>query len=87
MTDDPYKSLKETLDTCETWPCSYVFKFIAPLGKLDELLARLDGMEHTTRPSSKGNYVSVTVRARMESSDEVIRVYEKVSDIEGVLSL
>jgi hypothetical protein len=39
------------------------------------------------RASSKGNYMSVTAHINVESSEEVVAVYEEASDIEGVISL
>jgi len=39
------------------------------------------------RNSSKGNYVSVTARLRMESSEEIVNVYKSAGDVEGVIAL
>lgn len=71
------------------WPAHYTFKFIVPTSKLGELkdLLREDWAEISERASRKGNYTSVTVKMKRKGPDEVIVVYEKVSCIEGLVSL
>ncbi len=39
------------------------------------------------KTSSKGNYISVTVKLVMLDPDEVIAHYRKVAEIEGVMML
>jgi putative lipoic acid-binding regulatory protein len=39
------------------------------------------------KPSKNGKYTSLTSRKILNSSDEVIAVYQKVSQIEGVITL
>ncbi|MCF8059379.1 MAG: DUF493 family protein [Bacteriovoracaceae bacterium] len=87
---DPEKfhELKELLQTEETFPLKYMFKFIVPTGKLSEILSLFPEEKNlSTKPSSKGSYISVTVIRLMKNADEIIKVYESVSVIEGVLSL
>jgi len=81
-------SFKERLDGYYDWPCSYLFKFIAPRERLEEIVALFgDGAEVTTRRSAKGNYVSVTAEVEMGSSDEVLEVYRQAHEIGGVMAL
>ena len=80
--------MRELLRTEEHWPSLYTFKFIVPTAKLSEILGLFPGEEKlTTKPSAKGKYISVTVKKVMNNADDVIKVYESVSVIDGVISL
>lgn len=82
------QSFKDRLDGYYDWPCAYLFKFIAPHDKLDELKDLFaDDLPVKTRASEQGNYVSVTAEPVMRDSDEVIAVYRKAAEIEGVVPL
>ena len=75
------------LDEQTEWPTRYVFKFIVPRAG-QEALERVFG-DHPVivRASTRGNYVSVTAQMEMQSSDEVIEVYQAAGRVEGVISL
>ena len=75
------------LDEQYDWPAAYKFKFIVPNDKLDELMALVGDAEVQTRPSKKGNYISLTATKELSSAEDVIDVYERVSSIEGIVSL
>ncbi|MES2627682.1 MAG: DUF493 family protein [Bacteroidota bacterium] len=82
--------LRIQLDKMHKWPDVYMFKFVLP--KDDDKLASLlshftDKAEITTRDSAKGNYMSITIREVMFSSDAVVERYKSITDIEGLLSL
>lgn len=85
--DDWWDDFQELLDEQNDWPAAYTFKFIAPSERIDAV-KRLFG-EHpvTVRASSKGNYKSVTAQIEMDSSAEVVAVYDEASDIDGVIAL
>jgi putative lipoic acid-binding regulatory protein len=78
---------KELLDDQNDWPTRYTFKFIAPAPQLDELKEVFDEHPVRVRESSKENYKSVTAHLRMSSSEEVVEIYERASDIEDVIAL
>ena len=78
--------LKELLDGEYQWPARYTFKFIVAAPKVHEVVAIL-GENVELKESKGGKYISVTLHAHMESSDAVVEVYQKVSVIEGVISL
>lgn len=85
------KSFKDNLDACHQWPCTYTFKFIVPAER-EQLVRSLLGEELqdakiTARASSKGKYVSVTAEAILGSAEEVMRVYERLADVPGLISL
>lgn len=86
MENSQFDSLREKLDALE-WPAGYLFKFIVPVNKVNEIVEILPKGDLSTRESGKGKYVSVTSYAEMNTSEEVIDVYEKASRVEGIMAL
>lgn len=90
-TKEFYERLRKQLEEDTSWPSPYLFKFIVPaeLEKIAEIRAAFDNLdaEIITRDSVKGNYTSISVRVTMESPNQVIDKYLKVSSVEGVISL
>ncbi len=87
---DPTKlnRLKCLLEEEESFPLKYTFKFIVPTQKLSQILGLFPDEENiSTKPSSKGTYISVTIIRNVNSPQEVVKVYESVSVVEGVISL
>jgi putative lipoic acid-binding regulatory protein len=80
-------SLQAKLDEFYTFPCPYVFKFIAPMARIDELAALFAGKPFTTRYSKNARYVSVTAEWEVASSEEVISFYRRAGTIKGVIAL
>ncbi len=81
------EKFKELLDQRYNWPCSYRFKFIVPFNQVNNMRQLFAGEDLQFRPSSKGNYQSVTFFKDVTSSEHVLHVYEKVENIPGVISL
>ncbi len=81
------ESFRKKLDSLHAWPSLYMFKFIVPSGKEEEVYALFPNNELKTKKSSKGNYVSVTAQVMMPSSEHVVRKYREAYKIEGVLAL
>lgn len=74
----------------EEWPNLYFFKFIMPSdNKKIALISNIfdDTSDIQVRPSSKGNYTSISVKEMMFDVDSIIDVYEKAAQIEGVIIL
>lgn len=86
-----YASLKEKLEETHNFPEEYLFKFIIPndSAKLTEIYKVFDGLQHTlsNRDSKNGKYVSVSVNAFVLDADQVVKIYQEVSVIEGVMML
>ena len=82
-----YESFRTRLEECHEWPCVYTFKFIIPQDRLAELYAVIPEEHASLRPSRTGKFVSMTASIHIEGSDEIIDIYEKVSRIEGAISL
>ncbi len=81
------KSFAEKLDQEHHWPTHYLFKFIVPKGKEEEVTKIFPPDEYKIRESSNGNYVSVSAKIYLESSEEVIKIYEEAYKIPGIISL
>lgn len=86
-----YTSLKQKLDENHNFPEDYVFKFIIPSNqeKITEILRVYDGMKYTlsNRDSKNGKYTSLTINAFVLDSQQVVDLYKKVAEVEGVMML
>ncbi len=82
-----YQSFKDKLDSQHQWPSLYMFKFIVPAGKENEVFALFPMHELKTKPSKNGNYISVTAQIMMPSSDDVMKIYEEAHGIDGLVAL
>lgn len=82
-----YKRLQKKLDEQFSWPTIYMFKFIAPIEKINEVLNLFSKADTETKVSSKGNYVSVTFTPLMLNSDKVIEKYREAEKIKGIVAL
>tara|TARA_B110000459_G_scaffold173007_1_gene194866 strand:- start:1005 stop:1268 length:264 start_codon:yes stop_codon:yes gene_type:complete len=84
-----FDSLKAQLETTD-FPQVYFFKFIVPntsdnVAKVSALYAADTQVQMKT--SSSGKFISVSAKQVMLSADEVIQIYNKASNIEGIISL
>ena len=82
-----FASFREKLDQHYAWPSLYIFKFIVPKGKEEEVRQMFPLHIATEKESKNGNYTSLTIQMMMPSSDAVISVYKKASVIEGLIAL
>ena len=80
-------SFREKLDQHYTWPSLYVFKFIVPSGKENEVKELFPLHVSHEKSSKQGNYKSVTVEMMMPSAEAVLEIYIKASKIEGIVAL
>ena len=85
--EERWDNFRRLLDEQTDWPTEYLYKFIVPKEQLDAMKAVFMDAEIVVRASSKGKYLSVTSRLTATSADDVIDVYEKSGEIEGVISL
>lgn len=90
MSEDKFEALKKKLDESLTYPSVYMFKFILEADNrkiaLVENLFETDA-EIYTKESDKGKYISITITSVMISTDEIINIYRKASEIKGVMYL
>ena len=87
MAQEWHVSFKEKLDKAYVWPSLYVFKFIVPHQKVDEVRGLFPLHVSTEKQSEKGKYTSLTFNMMMPSSEAVIAVYQKVKHIDGLIAL
>ncbi len=85
--EGPIQRFKEKLDSQHSFPGKYIFKFIVPIEQKNEVLKILPNGEVYFKSSKKENYISITSVAKMESSDNVIKIYENAYQIKGIISL
>ena len=85
--DKSYQSFREKLEEQHDWPDEYMFKFIVPEGKEEALKMLLPGLDFETKKSSGGKYVSFTATVLINSTDEVIHIYEEANKVAGVIAL
>lgn len=86
-----YASLKINLEKNHNFPEDYLYKFIILNNqeKLTEIYKIFDGTKNTfsTRESSNGKYISITIQCFVLDAEQVIRFYKEVAKIEGVIML
>lgn len=85
-----FDELKKKLDETQTYPSVYMFKFI--MGAEHRKIAMIENLfgedaEIYTKESDKGKYISITVKEVVMNTDEIIDIYKKASEIEGVMFL
>lgn len=89
MSSETFDKLRAQLELQE-WPNVYLFKFIVPnsshaIAQATALFSDLS--ELNFHESKTGKYVSVTAKEMMLTVDDIIAVYNKAADIEGIISL
>lgn len=85
--NDKLHKLKLVMDETVTFPTQYIFKFIVPIAEVNKILFILNGMELEEKASNKGNFISITARSEMQTSDDIIKIYRMASGVKGVISL
>ncbi len=90
LSEEAKDRLRERLDQVHDWPSVYMFKFIFEPDdqRLDAVLALFPAESEVLRKySAAGKYLSITVKEVMLNADEVVRRYDKASNIDGVIVL
>lgn len=82
-----HQNFRDLLDQSNQWPDYYEFKFIVKTQDKHLVMAHLEGFSIVETLSAKGNYISLSARKLIKSTDEVIAVYEVMGSIKGVISL
>lgn len=82
-----WSNFKQLLDDNNEWPVVYLFKFIVPKDGMDALKQVFEDHEIDIKASTKGNYLSLTTRIHVESSDDVVAIYRAAGEVEGVIAL
>jgi len=90
MAEDQREKMIKILDETHEWPAVYLYKFI--LKGNNEKIAKLqsifkDSAQISTKASSGGKYISISVREVTMSGEEVLSKYDAAKKIEGVMVL
>lgn len=90
MNEDKFKELKNKLNETQSYPTVYMFKFIMDaehrkIALVESLFG--ENAEIYTKESDKGKYISITITEVMMSTEEIIDIYIKASEIKGVMLL
>jgi putative lipoic acid-binding regulatory protein len=78
---------KSLLDEQMVWPDYYTFKFVIKPEYKDQVLKLLEGHKNESKVSKNGNFISITSRKLVHTSEEVVAVYNMMSEVEGIMSL
>lgn len=81
------KAFKEKLENNHDFPGDYIFKFIVKPEHRQEVESLVSDAVIKLKPSSGNKYVSITINKKMNSSQEVIDVYNQAYKIEGIIAL
>jgi hypothetical protein len=87
MDNQQFQKFRDLLDQSYQWPDYYEFKFIVKIDDKGLILAKLEGFTIIETPSKKGNYIAISARKLIKSTQEVLDVYEGMSTIKGIISL
>jgi putative lipoic acid-binding regulatory protein len=91
MTNNSFSELQIKLEeSIKSFPYVYLFKFIVKADNKSIALIQVmfgNDAEIFQKQSSKGNYVSLSVKQVVLNVEEIISIYKKASEIEGVITL
>ena len=79
--------LAALLNDGSDWPLDYLFKFIVPAEKVEQVKALLPVGSATLRQSRTGKYQSVSATVSMPDSDAVLAVYRQAALIPGLMAM
>lgn len=87
-----WEQLKNKIEVSQNFPSEYMFKFILfsnnqKIAQIEALFNNIPDCEIFIRESSRGRYVSITVKQMVQSVEYIIEIYKKVSKIQGVMML
>lgn len=90
LSEEAKEGLRQSLDKVHDWPSLYMFKLIFEPD--EDRLTRVLGLfpkeaEVLRRYSAGGKYLSLTVKEVMMSAEDVVRRYERASEIPGVIMI
>ena len=78
---------RKKLEEVHRFPSLYMFKFIITTEKKEEVKRLFPHNKISYKLSGKGKYISVTARVMMQSGNQVVEIYEKAQQIEGIIAL
>jgi uncharacterized protein len=86
MSKDP-SQLRKLLTETHQFPCDYQFKFVVPAQQKHQVLELAPQAFYSERLSKNGKYVSITLKVKVDSAQQVIDFYDAASKIENLIAL
>ncbi|MBS1651313.1 MAG: DUF493 family protein [Bacteroidetes bacterium] len=90
MKEEDFQNLRQKIIESTSFPTVYMFKFIVESNNRKiALISSLfdEGADLHTKESSNGRYTSITAKQVLMTVDEIIAVYKKASEVDGVIFL
>jgi hypothetical protein len=69
------------------FPTLYLFKFIVPVEQKDKFENLFPEISFDTKNSKTGKYISFSKKLKVNSSEEVVEIYNRAYSIDGIISL
>ena len=85
-----FENARTILWAQQKWPGIYLFKFIVPNDKekLEQVKKLFESEEQITYRTSRDiRFIALSCKQVMQNPDEVLALYKKAGEIEGVISL
>ena len=86
-----YSRFLKNLKLSQKWPGNYMFKFIIKHKETNknEIQKLFEGMNpiFSIKKSSKNNFISLSIRLKMDNPESVIKIYKEASKFKGVIAL
>lgn len=88
MRDDTnIENFRNQLEQHYDFPAEYLFKFIVPMGQIEKLKSLFPPGKISLKHSKTGKYVGVSCKLNVESSNQIIDIYNQAYLIKGIISL
>lgn len=89
---DNWDNLKNKIEASQNFPSIYMFKFILSgdnhkIAQIEALFDNVAERDISIRTSSRGRYVSITVKQMVENVEYIINIYKQVAKIPGVMMM
>ncbi|GAB4206219.1 MAG: hypothetical protein Fur0023_15910 [Bacteroidia bacterium] len=87
-----WDDLKNKIEASQNFPSMYMFKFILSsdnqkIAQIEALFDNTDNPDISIRPSSRGRYVSITIKQMVQNVEYIINIYKQVAKIPGVIMM
>ncbi|RME18963.1 MAG: DUF493 domain-containing protein [Bacteroidetes bacterium] len=87
-----WDDLKDKIAASQNFPSVYMFKFILSsdnkkIAQIEALFDNTDNPEISIHPSSRGRYVSITIKQMVQNVEYIIHIYKQVAKIPGVIMI
>jgi putative lipoic acid-binding regulatory protein len=81
------ENFRNQLEQHYDFPTEYPFKFIVPMGQIEKLKSLFPPGKISLKHSKTGKYVGVSCKLNVESSNQIIDIYNQAYLIKGIISL